>query len=95
MIAPDEFKESLQPLLDHKNTYRMNSTLITLETIYSQITEGRDDAEKVKLYIKKAIEEQGISYVLLVGGMKREKEQFYLPVRDTQTTMQGKILNME
>ena len=83
MIAPEEFKESLQPLLDHKNAYGMNSTLVTLETIYSQITQGRDDAENVKLYIKKAIEEQGITYVLLVGGMKQEKEQFYLPVRYT------------
>lgn len=83
MIAPEEFKESLQPLVDHKNAYGMNSTLVTLETIYSQITQGRDDAENVKLYIKKAIEEQGITYVLLVGGMKQEKEQFYLPVRYT------------
>jgi len=89
VIAPDVFKESLQPLITHKNSYGMNSTLITLESIYSEINEGRDDAENVKLYIKKAVEEQGITYVLLVGGMKREKEQFYLPVRYTNNRAEG------
>lgn len=83
VIAPDEFAEALQPLLTHKNAFGMNTTLVTLETIYDEITEGRDAAENVKLYIKKAIEEEGITYVLLIGGMKREKEQFYLPVRYT------------
>ena len=83
VIAPEEFTDALQPLITHKNAFGMNSMLISLETIYSQITQGRDAAENVKLYIKKAIEEQGIHYVLLVGGMKREKEQFYLPVRYT------------
>jgi len=83
VIAPDEFAEALQPLIIHKNAFGMNTTLVTLETIYDEITEGRDAAENVKLYIKKAIEEEGITYVLLVGGMKREKEQFYLPVRYT------------
>ena len=89
VIAPNEFTEALQPLLTHKNAFGMNSTLITLETIYNQINDGRDDAENLKLYIKKAIEEQGITYVLLVGGMKREKEQFYLPVRYTNNRAEG------
>ena len=89
VIAPDEFTDALQPLLTHKNAMGMNATLIALETLYSQITEGRDAAENVKLYIKKAIEEQGITYVLLVGGMKREKEQFYLPVRYTNNRAEG------
>ena len=89
VIAPDEFAEALQPLLTHKNAMGMNATLITLETLYSQVTEGRDAAENVKLYIKKAVEEQGITYVLLVGGMKREKEQFYLPVRYSNNRAEG------
>jgi len=83
VIAPAEFKEALQPLVNHKNAFGMNTTLVTLETIYGEITEGRDDAENVKLYIKKAMEEHGINYVLLVGGMKLEKEQWYFPVRYT------------
>lgn len=83
ILAPAEFETALQPLVDHKNSFGMNTTLVTLESIYSEITEGRDDAENVKLYIKKAIEDYGITYVLLVGGMKPQKEQWIFPVRYT------------
>ncbi len=57
IIAPAEYETALQPLVDHKNSFGMNTTLVTLESIYSEITEGRDDAEKVKFYIKKATED--------------------------------------
>ncbi len=83
VIAPAEFEAALQPLVDHKNSFGMNTTIVTLETLYSQMTEGRDDAENLKLYIKKALEDQGVTYVLLVGGMKPEKEQWIVPVRYT------------
>ena len=83
VIAPAEYEEALQPLIDHKNAFGMNTTMVTLESINSQITEGRDDAENVKLYIKKAVEELGVSYVMLVGGMTRQKEQWIVPVRYT------------
>ena len=48
VIAPAEYEEALQPLIDHKNAFGMNTTMVTLESINSQITEGRDDAENVK-----------------------------------------------
>jgi hypothetical protein len=83
MIAPAEYENALQSLVDHKNDFGMNTTLVTLESIYSQTTEGRDDAENVKLFIKKAVEELGITYVLLVGGMTLQKEQWIVPVRYT------------
>ncbi len=83
MIAPAEYEAALQPLVDHKNSFDLNTTFVSLESIYSEITTGRDDAENVKLYIKKAIEELGVSYVLLVGGMTLQKEEWIVPVRYT------------
>ena len=83
IIAPAQFEAALQPLVDHKNSFGMNTTLVTLETISDEMTTGRDDAENVKLYIKNATEELGITYVLLVGGMTYQKEQWIFPVRYT------------
>ena len=41
----------------------------------------RDDAEKIKLFIKDSIEKSGIKYVLLVGGLIGAFSKWYLPVR--------------
>jgi len=70
IITPGKFAKSLQPLVDHKNASNMPTVFVTLDEVYNQISEGRDDAEKVKYFIKGAIESWGIEYVLLVGGMK-------------------------
>jgi hypothetical protein len=70
VISPNKFVKSLQPLRDHKNENNIPTTIVTLEEIYGQISEGRDNAEKVKYYIKYAIESWNISYVLIVGGMR-------------------------
>ncbi len=76
IIAPSEFSESLQPLVDHKNSYGLSTTLVTLEEIYGSYY-GRDDAERIKYFIKEAVEERDTTYVLLVGDMKK------LPIRFT------------
>ena len=81
VIAPSEFEQELQPLIDHKNDHNLNTILITLEEIYADYTDGRDDQENIKLYIKDAKENWGITYVLLVGGMIGQKNEWYLPVR--------------
>ncbi len=81
VIAPSEFEQELQPLIDHKNDHNLNTILITLEEIYADYTDGRDDQENIKLYIKDAKENWGITYVLLVGGMIGQKYEWYLPVR--------------
>lgn len=69
IIAPEAFSADLQPLIDHKNSYGIQTTLKTTETIYNEYS-GRDQPEKIKYFIKDAIENWGISYVLLVGGKK-------------------------
>lgn len=84
IIAPRNFKRPLQKLVNHKNSYGLSTKLVTLNQIYDEIWYGRDDAEKIKFFIRDAIEESGIKYVLLIGGIKRQfalREVYWLPVR--------------
>jgi hypothetical protein len=69
IIAPSAFSNELQRLVTHKENHGIRTKLVTIEDIYSSMT-GRDGAEKVKYFIKQAIEDWGITYVLLVGGKK-------------------------
>ncbi len=69
IVAPKEFKDALQPLIQHKESHGIRTLLMTVDDIYSTY-QGRDGAEKVKYAIKDAIEQHGIKYVLLVGGKK-------------------------
>jgi hypothetical protein len=77
IIAPELFSTSLQPLIKHKNSVGIKTTLKTVESIYDEY-EGRDYAEQIKYFIKDAIETYGISYVLLVGG------KGIFPIRETK-----------
>ena len=81
VIYPELFSEEIQPFIDHKNDFNMKTYGKTLEEIYSEQTQGSDDQEKIKLAIKDAIETDGISYVLLVGGLKGQSDNWYVPVR--------------
>jgi len=76
IISPSEFSDTLQPLIDHKNGYGVNTTIKTTEEIYSEYT-GFDEAEQIKYFIKDAIENYGVEYVLLIGGVEK------LPIRTT------------
>jgi hypothetical protein len=67
IIAPSAFSEELQPLIAHKNSRGVQTILKTTEEIYGEYI-GRDEPEKIKYFIKDAIENWGITYVLLVGG---------------------------
>ena len=73
IITPLWFSQELKPLVDHKNNHSIRSKLVTLNEIYGDVyfpVEGRDRAENVKYFIKHALDEWGIKYVLLVGGRK-------------------------
>ncbi|KAA0004029.1 MAG: hypothetical protein FE048_00175 [Thermoplasmata archaeon] len=73
IIAPTEFSDGLQQLVSHKESHGMKTLLATLDDIYGSVyfpSHGRDGAEKIKYFIKDAIETWGIKYVLLVGGKK-------------------------
>ncbi len=86
IIAPSKFSQSLQPLIAHKNEHNVTTKLVTLDDIYSSVyfpVEGRDCAEEVKYFIKSALDEWGIKYVLLAGGRKGGvlQEKWWVPVR--------------
>ena len=84
IIAPPEFINNLQPLVEHKNAHGIKTTIVSTEKVYNEMFwNGRDDAEKIKYFIKKSIEEWEIQYVLLVGGRKDQAiaESWWLPVR--------------
>jgi len=86
IIAPSEFSDALQPLVEHKENHGVKTKLVTTDEIYGGTyfaTQGRDDAEKIKYFIKDAIEEWGIKYVLLVGGLTSmvSGQEWYVPVR--------------
>jgi hypothetical protein len=79
IITPSEFSGLLQPLVEHKNAYGVPTILVNLEEIYSSFI-GRDNPEKIKYFIKHAIEEWNTQYVLLIGDMKK------LPIRATHAS---------
>jgi len=102
IIAPQKFSSKLQRLVEHKNSHGINTTLKTTEEIYAEY-DGRDQPEQIKYFIKYAMEKMGITYVLLVGGMKSsffgtsrdDKNQgsksWYVPVRYTNLYDVGSI----
>jgi len=73
IITPKRYTRALNPLVTHKNNVGVPARLATLNEIYkSQAAEqGRDKPEKIKYFIKTAVEEWGIKYVLLVGNFRQ------------------------
>jgi hypothetical protein len=86
IITPSVFKKALEPLVLHKNTMGLSTRLVTLDEVYEQMYwQGRDNAEKVKYFIKTAVEEWSVHYVLLVGGRSSQfLPTWYCPVRYVQ-----------
>jgi len=76
IITPSEFKSAIQPLADYKNEKNVKTIITTLDEIPDV---GVDKQESIKYYIKDAIENWGITYLLLVGGGVKDNEIF--PVR--------------
>jgi len=79
IITVSEFEKNLQKLVTHKEKMGVKTTLVTLSEIKDY--QGRDTQEQMKYYIKDAIENWGIKYVLLVGGLKGTKSTWNLPIR--------------
>jgi len=82
ILSPDVFMSDLQPLVDHKEEQGLRTRLVGLSEVYENMYwEGRDEAEKIKYFIKHSIENWGISHVLLVGGRKGQSNTWHFPVR--------------
>jgi len=74
IITSSEFSEKLQPLVDYKNDCSVATKLVTLDEIYNGYyfpVTGRDNQEKIKYFIKDAVEQWNITYVLLAGGTNK------------------------
>ena len=94
IISPEKFVDEFQPLVDHKDKYGIKTTIKTVEDILAEYN-GFDAPEKIKYFIKDAIENWGITYVLLGGGLKSHinakdrddcnqgTKDWYVPVRYT------------
>jgi len=88
IIAPDDWKADLEPLKQHKESHGVATIVVGLNEIYGGTyfsATGRDDAEKIKYFIKNAIEQWGITYVMIVGGRQGGlfSERWLAPVRYT------------
>jgi len=81
IIAPRKFSNKLNSLVKHKNQHNVDTILKTTESIYKEY-EGRDEQEKIKYFIKEAVEDWGVKYVLLVGGLNKQRFwSWHLPAR--------------
>jgi len=76
IISPEEFSEEIKILVDHKNDVGVTSFLKTTEEIYSEYI-GCDKPEQIKYFIKDAIENYNVKYVLLIGDI------YKIPMRKT------------
>jgi hypothetical protein len=68
IIAPSEFSSALQPLIDHKISYGVQTVFKSAEEIYSEY-DAYDEEEEIKYFIKDAVENWGVEHVLMVGSV--------------------------
>ncbi|UCB57914.1 MAG: peptidase C25 [Thermoplasmatales archaeon] len=80
IIAPSKFQSNLEPFIEHKTNHGISTVLKTTEDIYKEF-DGVDKAEKIKYFIKDALETWDMKYVLLVGGLK---SKIYAKGRDNE-----------
>jgi len=80
ILSPEEYSSTLNQLVNHKNQNGILTKQVSLDEIYDETyfsVQGDDDQEKIKYFIKNAIESWEINSVLLVGGAEK------MPVRKT------------
>ena len=82
ILTPQSFLRSLEPLVAHKEAKGIKTQLVSLEEVNERMFWfGRDQQEKIKYYIKHAIEYWGVTHVLLVGGRNKQTLEWHVPVR--------------
>ncbi len=69
IITPEEFKSMAYKLAEHKEKHGIKTKVVSLSYIYTH-SYGRDEPEKIKLFLRDAIEEYGIKYALLFGDIE-------------------------
>ena len=92
VLGPSEYSSQIAPLITHKIGRGVTSRFVSLTDIYGGTyfpATGRDNQEKIKYFIKNAIENWATSSVLLVGG----STQF--PTRNTHIYIEEEEPNPE
>jgi hypothetical protein len=84
IIAPRRFYPATIPLALHKNRMGVSTKIKTTESIYRQYR-GRDRPEEIKLFIKDAIEDWNVTYVILFGGKQGLGARWFVPARYSRT----------
>ncbi len=79
IITAEALEGACTDFVQHKNDLGIRTYVKTVEDIYDEYPEGRIEPESIKLFIKDAIEEQGIEYVLLAGGVKGQSPNWHVP----------------
>jgi hypothetical protein len=86
VIGPAEYSAQIAPLITHKIGRGITSKFVSLTEIYDGTyfpATGRDNQEKIKYFIKNAIESWTTGNILLVGGSSK------VPVRETHVYVAG------
>lgn len=66
IITNNKLKSSFQKLAKHKQSKGLKTAVVTTEQIYKEYS-GRDNAEKVRNFIKEAYKKNRVKYILLGG----------------------------
>ena len=70
LIGPENLRNAATPLADHKTSTGLDTLYVSLDDIYNSVyfpVQGANNPEKIKYFIRDALENWGIVYVLLVG----------------------------
>lgn len=72
IITPAEFRPALEPLVQHKNSTGISTTMITLGEIYRDPRfAGSDEPEEIKRAIAYYEDTHDVEYVMLVGDVNK------------------------
>ncbi|MGQ9583646.1 MAG: C25 family cysteine peptidase [Thermoplasmatota archaeon] len=78
-ICPDEFEAEMGRYTEHKSAQGLSCRLVNLSSVYNNsifnVSSGRDNQERIKLFIMQALESWGVRYVALAGDVDK------LPIR--------------
>ncbi|MBN2056808.1 hypothetical protein JW905_17905 [bacterium] len=66
IVAPGDFQGVIEPFMVYKNGTGLATSFHTIESILAGYA-GRDDAEKLRTFIRAKVEEHGTGFVLLAG----------------------------
>ncbi len=68
IVSHPDFLNGLLPLVQFHTQRGLSVKVVNVEDIYAQFSAGNFDPQAIKTYLKHAITQMGVEYILLVGG---------------------------